>query len=156
MVLEDRRISLIGAGVMAEMLAQGLVRSKLVPPENIMVSHYRDDRLREFAGRVPVQTTTSNTEAYLFGDVCVLCVRPQAMTGVLREIRQEVDGSRLLSSIAAGLPISLYETNCRRPCHSCGPCRRSLAGSRRVRPVSRSTARQPRRILRSSRVSSVP
>jgi pyrroline-5-carboxylate reductase len=115
MVLEDRRISLIGAGVMAEMLAQGLVRSKLVPPENITVSHYRDDRLREFAERVPVRTTTSNTEAYLFGDVCILCVRPQAMTGVLREIRPEIDGSRLLSTIAAGLPISLYENELQSP-----------------------------------------
>jgi pyrroline-5-carboxylate reductase len=109
-VLEDRKIALIGAGVMAEMLASGLVRSKLVEPENITVSHYREDRLAEFRKAVPVRTTVNNAEAYLFSDICILCVRPQAMTTVLRELRPVVDGSRLISSIAAGLPISLYET----------------------------------------------
>lgn len=108
MVLEEKTISLIGAGVMAEVIALGLVRSKLVSADNIVVSHYREDRLKEFHEMVPVRTTTSNVEACEAGDVAVLCVRPQAMPEVLAQLRGAVE-SRLVVTIAAGLPISLYE-----------------------------------------------
>lgn len=107
-MLEEKKISLIGAGVMAEVIALGLVRSKLVSADDIVVSHYREDRLKQFHELVPVRTTTSNVEAYQEGDVAILCVRPQAMTEVLTELRGAVQ-DRLLMTIAAGLPISLYE-----------------------------------------------
>ena len=108
-MLEGSKIGLIGAGVMAEVISQGLVRSKLVQPEDVIVSHYRPERLTEFERIVPVRTTASNREVYELSDVTVLCVRPQSMGTVLRELRSELRANQLLMSIAAGLPISYYE-----------------------------------------------
>ncbi len=110
-MLEGSKIGLIGAGVMAEVIAQGLVRSKLVGPEDVIVSHYRQDRLAEFERIVPVRTTLSNREAYEQSDVAVLCVRPQLQTmrSVLRDVKAALKPDRLLMTIAAGLPISFYE-----------------------------------------------
>jgi len=78
-MLEGKKIGLIGAGVMAEVIALGLVRSKLVPAEDIIASHYRPERLSEFREMVPVNVTQSNSEAYQASDLAILCVRPQAM-----------------------------------------------------------------------------
>lgn len=108
-MLEEKRIALIGAGVMAEMIASGLIRSKLVAPHDIIMSHYRSDRLTELAGRFGVSCTTSNADAYRSADIAVLCVRPQAMADVLAELSGSIDSGRLLMSIAAGLPLSFYE-----------------------------------------------
>lgn len=108
-MLEGKRVALIGAGVMAEVLALGLVRSKLVQAEDVIASHYRPDRLDELQNLVPVRTTTNNQEAYLGSDTAVLCVRPQAMRTVLEELRPVIQADRLLMSIAAGLPIAFYE-----------------------------------------------
>lgn len=108
-MLEDKRIALIGAGVMAEMMAHGLVRSKLVEPANIIVSHYRPDRLEEFSARVPVRTTVDNVAAYQQSDITVLCVRPQAMSEILAELVPVLRPEVLLMTIAAGLPLSFYE-----------------------------------------------
>ncbi len=108
-MLEERRIGLLGAGVMAEVLALGLVRSKLTQPDEITVSHYRQDRLDEFGARVPVRTTLSNAQACEQSDIVILCVRPQAMDEILQEISPFAGDGRLISSIAAGLPISFYE-----------------------------------------------
>ncbi len=108
-MLEEKQIALVGAGVMAEVLALGLVRSKLTQASDIIVSHYRQDRLDEFAASVPVRTTQSNAEACEQADVIVLCVRPQAMDGVLAQIASIAQSDRLVTSIAAGLPISFYE-----------------------------------------------
>jgi pyrroline-5-carboxylate reductase len=109
-MLEGQRVALIGAGVMAEVIAAGLLRSKLVPPENILVSHYRPDRLQQLGTTLGVQAYTDNREAYENSDLAVLCVRPQAMPGVLTEIHEAVTPDRLLISIAAGLPVRFYES----------------------------------------------
>jgi pyrroline-5-carboxylate reductase len=108
-MLEEKSVALIGAGVMAEVIALGLVRSKLIAPDKIIASHYRRERLEELAKLTPVGTTMSNREAAATADVLVLCVRPQAMAGVLEEIRPVVAPDKIVTSIAAGLPISFYE-----------------------------------------------
>lgn len=109
-MLEEKVVALIGAGVMAEVIAAGLVRGRLLPPEQIIVSHYRLERLEEFSGVVPVSTTLSNREAYERADLAVLCIRPQGMGALLSELREVVSRDKLLMSIAAGLPISFYES----------------------------------------------
>jgi pyrroline-5-carboxylate reductase len=109
-VLEGKKIALIGGGVMAEVMALGMVRSKLVQPEDLIVSHYRQERLDEFVGLVPVETTLNNTEAYAAADIAVLCVRPQAMADVLAELKPGVDRGKLLITIAAGLSTAFYES----------------------------------------------
>lgn len=107
-MLEGKTIGLVGAGVMAEVLAAGLLKSKLSTSDDIIVSHYRQERLDAFAASAPVRTTVSNAAA-CEADIVVLCVRPQAMPGVLREIAHSIRPGTLVSTIAAGLPISLYE-----------------------------------------------
>jgi pyrroline-5-carboxylate reductase len=109
-MLEGKKIALIGGGVMAEVMALGLVRSKLVQPHDLIVSHYRPQRLDEFVKLVPVETTLANAEAYRAADIAVLCVRPQAMGDVLAELSIHIDRSKLLMTIAAGLPTSFYES----------------------------------------------
>jgi pyrroline-5-carboxylate reductase len=110
-MLEGKKVGLIGAGVMAEVIAQGLVRSKLLQAEDVIVSHYRPERLAQFEEVIPVRTTLSNREAYERSDVAVICVRPQlgVMTAVLRELQPALLPDRLLMTIAAGLPIAFYE-----------------------------------------------
>jgi pyrroline-5-carboxylate reductase len=109
-VLESQKIALLGAGVMAEVLALGLVRSKLVDPANIVISHYREDRLADFQRSVPgVRSTLDNSEAAREADIVVLCVRPQSVERVLADIESSVLPAKLFVSIAAGVSIVAYE-----------------------------------------------
>lgn len=112
-MLEGKKIALIGAGVMAEVLVDGLLKSKLVQPSDIIASHYRQDRLDNLQLRTGVSTTLDNAEAYSRSELAVLCVRPQAMGSVLAELRPHLISGRLLITIAAGLPTGFYETELR-------------------------------------------
>jgi len=112
-VLEGKKIALIGAGVMAEVLVDGLLKSKLVQPSDLIASHYRQDRLDNLQLRTGVSTTLDNAEAYSRSELAVLCVRPQAMGAVLAELRPHLISDRLLITIAAGLPTGFYETELR-------------------------------------------
>ena len=109
-MLEGKSIGLIGAGVMAEVIASGLLNSKLVEPDSIVMSHYRQDRLDELHERLGVATSVNNRDAYERSDIAVLCVRPQAMAIVLQELRTGIRPNVLLITIAAGLPIAFYES----------------------------------------------
>src|SRR5205085_3152556 len=71
--------------------------------------HYSAERLEQLKTELSINTTTSNREAYLSADIAVLCVRPQAMDAVLRELRDVIEPTKLLTSIAAGLPMVFYE-----------------------------------------------
>ncbi|MDQ2745433.1 MAG: NAD(P)-binding domain-containing protein [Chloroflexota bacterium] len=108
-MLEGKKIALIGAGVMAEVLVDGLLKSKLVQPSDIISSHYRQARLDDLHQRTGVSTTLDNAEAYSRSELAVLCVRPQAMGAVLAELRPHLISDRLLITIAAGLPTAFYE-----------------------------------------------
>ncbi|GAC1323304.1 MAG: pyrroline-5-carboxylate reductase [Chloroflexota bacterium] len=108
-MLEGKSVALIGAGVMAEVIASGLVHSKLLDPEHVIMSHYRQDRLDELRHQLGVRTTLDNREAYLAADVAILCVRPQAMSAVLDQVQSALDRRVLIVTIAAGLPIAFYE-----------------------------------------------
>jgi pyrroline-5-carboxylate reductase len=110
-MLENQNVALIGAGVMAEVIAQGLIRSRLISPEQIVMSHYREERLHELRDQLGgVRTTTDNRDAFESSDVAVLCVRPQGMSDLLRELLDLVVSERLLMSIAAGLPLAYYQS----------------------------------------------
>src|SRR5947209_8951991 len=94
---------------MAEMIAQGLLRSRLLPPQQLVLSHYREDRLRELDVLGPVLTTTSNREAFDGADLAILCIRPQGMGDLLAELGDLMTAEKPLMSIAAGLPITYYQ-----------------------------------------------
>lgn len=114
-MLEDKTVAFIGAGVMAEAIASGLARSKLVDRDRLIASHYREARLDEFARAIPSTTTVDNADAYARSDIAVLCVRPQSMESVLAELRPIISSDKLLITIAAGLPIAFYEREFPRP-----------------------------------------
>ncbi|MGH2443321.1 MAG: pyrroline-5-carboxylate reductase family protein, partial [Chloroflexota bacterium] len=78
-------------------------------PDQLIMSHYRQDRLDHLRQRFGVHTTLSNRAAAADADIAVLCVRPQAIEAVLREVSGSPLEGKVFMSIAAGLPISLYE-----------------------------------------------
>src|SRR5947209_11495794 len=108
-MFEGKTVGLIGAGVMAEVLIAGLLRKNVLTPEEIVVSHYRPERLEELIRVAPLRTTSSNAEAYTSSDVTIICVQPFAVRPVLQDLRPVVDPSHLLISIAAGLPTRFYQ-----------------------------------------------
>jgi len=98
----------LGGGSMAEALLRGLVRSG-ARPEDLTVTGRRPERLAELGKAYGVRTTTDNAGASRTAEVVVLSVKPQAMAGLLDEIRPAVSGAKLVVSLAAGVPIAAIE-----------------------------------------------
>ncbi len=98
-------IGFVGSGVMAEAMIKGLLRQRLVLPEQIVASGPRPERGQELYDRYAVRTTTDNVVAATGADLLVLSVKPQVLCDVLAELAGHVDTAALVLSIVAGASL---------------------------------------------------
>ncbi len=105
-MFENKNISFIGSGVMAEAMISGLIKNKVIVKESIYASGPRQERLDTLQLHYGIHTFTSNLEAACQGDVIVLSIKPQALDKVLEEISDCLKPEVLILSIVAGAPIA--------------------------------------------------
>ncbi len=108
--LTNARLTFIGCGVMAESMIAGLLRKNLVAPEMISASHPRENRREELTAKYKIQTFENNAEAVEAireseNSIVALCVKPQRLKPVLRELENVVAPHQIVLSIVAGATI---------------------------------------------------
>ncbi len=106
MSIKDKKVAFLGAGNMGEAIIKGLLQAGLVPAVNIAATDARADRLQQVATQYGIRAVASNPALVAEADVVILAVKPQIMRAVLKEIAGAVDRSKLLISIAAGVPVA--------------------------------------------------
>jgi pyrroline-5-carboxylate reductase len=107
-------IGFIGTGNMGEALIAGLLKAKFTVPEHILVYDADGERLRSIQKKYGVKKASDNNHLSSQCDIFLLCVKPQSMKEVIEEIADSLDPSKLLISIAAGVPLHAIETYARR------------------------------------------
>jgi pyrroline-5-carboxylate reductase len=100
--LAGHTIATVGSGVMAEAIIAGLLRGRLVAPDQIVASHPRADRRETLARTHGVRTVETNAAAVEGADVILLAIKPQMLARVGREIRGGLRQGQLVISILAG------------------------------------------------------
>jgi len=102
--LETKKIGFIGAGNMATALIGGLLSDGDVKPEDIVVSDTSDSRLTELESQFGIQSCCENDKCVAGADVVVICVKPQIMAEICREVSETVKNKQpLIISVAAGI-----------------------------------------------------
>lgn len=105
----DQPIAFLGAGNMALAMIEGLIRAG-TKPELITATVRRAEREVELRARAPgIKVTTDNVAAAKGAQIVVLAVKPQAFSKLVPEIAQAIDDTKLVISIAAGVPIAALE-----------------------------------------------
>ncbi|MBW1634722.1 MAG: pyrroline-5-carboxylate reductase [Deltaproteobacteria bacterium] len=105
-MLTEKRIGFIGSGNMGEALISGLVLSGATIPEHIICSDIREEPLEVMRQKYGISTTTSNVEVAEKSGIIVYATKPQILATVLKETAEVLDKSKLLISIAAGVPLA--------------------------------------------------
>jgi pyrroline-5-carboxylate reductase len=109
-MLNNKIIAIIGTGNMGDALVSGLIGSKSSKPKNIVCSDVRRDKLEQIKSRYKVRTTSNNLKAVSEADIVIYAVKPQLMAAVLIETSSKLDMSKLVISIAAGVPLAAMES----------------------------------------------
>lgn len=105
-MLQKKRIGFIGSGNMGEALVSGLVLSQATQPENIFCSDIDPELLAAIKDKYHVNVTQSNLEVIRQSDIVVYATKPQILGMVLKETAPALDDSKLIISIAAGVPLA--------------------------------------------------
>jgi pyrroline-5-carboxylate reductase len=109
-----KMIGFIGTGNMGEILIASLIKAKFTIPEQIVAFDVDGEKLRLIQKKYGIKGASDNNHLLCQCDPILLCVKPQSMKEVIEEMADSLDSSKLLISIAAGVPLYAIETYARK------------------------------------------
>jgi pyrroline-5-carboxylate reductase len=103
------KIAVIGAGKLGEALIAGLIDAGVVKKQQFIATAAHRERLGALGKKVGVETTLSNADAVRKSQIILLCVKPQVVGDVLRQIADDLTPHHLLISVAASVTTKFME-----------------------------------------------
>lgn len=103
-------VGILGAGSMGEIFAHGLLRAGW-DPSDLKLAVRRAERVRDLEFATGSVVTMSAPEAAVGKDVVIIAVKPKDVRTVLAEITGTVTSDQVVISIAAGVPVSVFESS---------------------------------------------
>lgn len=116
-IVMNKTVTFIGAGNMASAMIGGIVNSKLIKPDNIIVTRRNKEKLKQLEKQYQVKATTDNVEAASKADILFLAVKPNMYTSIIEEIKHCIKQNCVVVTIAAGQSIEMVESQFGKPIH---------------------------------------
>ena len=112
---DEMTIGFIGLGNMAKAMIGGILAKGLMGTNEIIGTAATEASRQKAAEKFGIQTRSSNEAVAKEADIIILAVKPQYLKGVIAEIMDCVDDSKVVVSIAAGKTISWYAQEFEKP-----------------------------------------
>ncbi|WP_250675336.1 pyrroline-5-carboxylate reductase [Paraclostridium ghonii] len=105
----NNKIGFIGAGNMAKAMIGGIVKSKLVEPNNVFASDLNIASLESAKAEYNINITNDSKEVVKNSDVVIVAVKPNVYDLVLEGVKELIDNKKIIVTIAAGKTIESVE-----------------------------------------------
>jgi pyrroline-5-carboxylate reductase len=103
------KVAVLGAGKMGAILLQSFLRDGLLTPAQTWATVAHPERARLLKDKLKVHAGLDNAEAVKDANIIFVCVKPQVVADVMREIRAHVHTRQLIISVAASVPTDMIE-----------------------------------------------
>ena len=104
-----KKIAVLGTGKIGSILLQSFLRDGLLLPSQTFATVAHPERARLLKDKLKVRAGTDNAEAVRDADIIFICVKPQVVAEVVKEIRAHLNSNQLLISVAASVPTDMIE-----------------------------------------------
>lgn len=101
-----KKIGFIGCGNMGGAMMQGILDSGKCTPDEMMTSDKSEAALAAKKEALGIHITTDNRETAAFADILFLSVKPQFYETVISEIKDVIDETKMIVTIAPGKTLS--------------------------------------------------
>ncbi|WP_066175501.1 pyrroline-5-carboxylate reductase ProI [Bacillus marinisedimentorum] len=102
--MEVKKVSVLGAGSMAEALISGFLAKDLYEPQQLMAANRSNsDRLSELTRLYGIQTTHDRETLMKDADILILAVKPKDTASALETIKPYIKPHQLVISVLAGV-----------------------------------------------------
>src|SRR3972149_10152149 len=105
------KIGVVGAGKIGSAILRGVIRAGLVRKDQVMASDLSRALRQSVAKELGIKVTPDNGKVCDFADIVILAVKPQVLDPVVKEIAEKLGKTKLLISVAAGVPLSRIEAH---------------------------------------------
>ena len=109
------KIAVIGAGKLGEALIAGMMDAGIVKKDQFIATAAHRERLDFIQKKLGVKVTLSNGEAVRKSHLVLLCVKPQVVEEVLRQIADDMTPAHVLISVAASVSTRFMENILAKP-----------------------------------------
>ncbi|SHK56637.1 pyrroline-5-carboxylate reductase [Clostridium cavendishii DSM 21758] len=99
------KIGFIGCGNMGKAMLGGIIKSGKVKNDDIMASAKSQNTIDKIKREFNVKTTLNNREVVVESNIIILAVKPYLYNSVIDEIKDIMDESKIIITIAAGITI---------------------------------------------------
>ncbi len=105
-----KRIAVLGAGKMGGILLKALLEKGLFARKATTATVQHEEKARALSKQWGVTVGTDNLAAVKGADIVLVCVKPQIVAEVLRQIRPNISKKQLIISVAASVSTSQIES----------------------------------------------
>jgi len=101
----NKKIGFVGCGNMAAAMIGGIVKSNLVPSDNIIASNPSDKSLNKVKQEYSILVTHDNLEVAKVSDIVILAIKPTKYFEIIDEIKPYLKKDVVIVTIAAGITL---------------------------------------------------
>ena len=109
MVIEARRVAVLGAGTLGEAMISGFLSGGWREAGEIVATGRREERIAELRERLGIDATLSNPEAVASAGLVIIAVKPQDFDVLLGEVGGLLAPEQTVLSVAAAIPTAVIE-----------------------------------------------
>ena len=104
--MQDQKITIIGGGNLGVAMAEGLLDSGQINPQNLVVTRRKTHKIAHLAEK-GIRVSSDNRAAVTEADTVILAVKPYQIKDVIAEIRDSLQAQRqVLVSVITGVTIA--------------------------------------------------
>src|SRR5262249_12960573 len=108
-MFENKRIAVLGVGKLGEALITGMLDAGIASRKQFIATAAHKERLEILTKKLGIETTLSNSEAVQKSHLILLCVKPQTVEDVLRQVSGDLTEDHVIISVAASVTIQFME-----------------------------------------------
>lgn len=100
----EQKIAIIGCGNLGEAIANGLLSSNFIRPNQLILTKRNTKSLEHFSAK-GVEVTTDNQKACNEADLIIVALKPYTILNVLASLTESLDESKCIVSLATGVTL---------------------------------------------------
>jgi pyrroline-5-carboxylate reductase len=101
--LAGKTVAVLGAGKLGSILLQSMLHAGLLAKDSTRATVAHPERARALEDKLGVRVGTDNAGAVRGADIVFICVKPQVVGEVMRQIRKQVKPGQIFISVAASV-----------------------------------------------------
>jgi pyrroline-5-carboxylate reductase len=105
----NKRVAFLGAGKMGGILLRAMLEKGMLSRSSTVATVQHEEKARELSQKLGIPVSTDNVAAVNGAEIIFVCVKPQVVQELMRQVRPNINNNQLIISVAASVSTKQIE-----------------------------------------------